>query len=70
LLTKSISFRRLNRPRLAHSGAMSSSVSCCSVRCEPHVSGGRRGCGRQARDATHVTQHHEARENAHLRHGG
>ena len=66
LLTKSISFRRLNRPRLAHSGAMSSSVSCYSVRCELNVSGRRRGCGRQARDASHVTQHHEARENAHL----
>ena len=67
LLTKSISFRRLNRPRLVHSGAMSSSVSCCSVRCEMHVSGGRRGCGRQARDASRVcTQHHEQRENAHV----
>ena len=49
LLTKLISFRRLNRPRLAHNGAMSSSVSCCSVRCELHVSSGWRGCiARQA----------------------
>jgi hypothetical protein len=47
-LTKLIVFRRLNRPRLAHSGAMSSSISCCSERCEEHVSGGRRGCGEQA----------------------
>ncbi len=36
------------------------------VWCELNVSGGGRGCGRQVRDATHVTQHHEARENAHL----
>jgi hypothetical protein len=66
LLTKLILSRRLNRPTLAHSGRMSSSVSCCSVRCELHVRGGMRGCGQQARDATHVTQHHEARENAPL----
>ena len=37
LLTKSIVFRRLNRPRLAHSGRMSSSFTCCSVRREAHV---------------------------------
>jgi hypothetical protein len=38
MLTKSIVFRSLNRPRLAHSGAMSSSVSFgCCVRCELHV---------------------------------
>ena len=64
LLTKLISFRRLNRTRLAHSGAMSSSVTFGCVRCELHVRGGRQGdlgCGRQARDALHVTQYHEAR---------
>ena len=37
LLTNSIVFRRLNRPRLAHSGRMSSSFSCCSVGREAHV---------------------------------
>jgi hypothetical protein len=37
LLTKSIFFRRLNRPRLAHSGRMSSSLTCCSVGREAHV---------------------------------
>ena len=37
LLTKSIFFRRLNRPRLAHSGRMSLSSSCCSVGREAHV---------------------------------
>ena len=66
LLTKLIFFRRLNRPRLAHSGIRSSSFNCCSVQCELHVSGGKEGFGRQARDASHVTQHNEARENAHL----
>jgi hypothetical protein len=60
LLTKLIVFRRLNRPRLAHSGIRSSSFNCCSVQCELHVSGEREEFGRQARDASHVTPHHEA----------
>ena len=37
LLTKLIFCRRLNRPRLAHSGRMPSSSSCCSVGREAHV---------------------------------
>ncbi len=60
LLTKLIFFRRLNRPRLAHSGIRSSSFNCCSVQCELHVSGEREGFRRQARDASHVTPHQEA----------
>ena len=60
LLTKMMLFRRLNRPRLAHSGWMSSSFNCGSDWCELHVSGGRRGCGRQAPHASHVTPHHHA----------
>ena len=57
LLTKSIFFRRLNRPRLAHSGTMSSSFSCGSVWCELHVSGGRRGRGRQRRRMHRTSRH-------------
>jgi hypothetical protein len=57
LLTKSIFFRRLNRPRLEHSGTMSSSFTCGSVWCELHVSGGRRGCGRHRRRMHRTSRH-------------